>query len=314
MTTKVAIIGPGHVGTDLLVKLHRHPGLEPVAVAGTDPDSPGLAMARELGVATTDRGVAGLVELDAFADVAVVLDASTAAAHTEHVAVLAPHERRLVALTPAATTSMVVPSVNLDQLTDGPAVGLVSCSGQAAVPIVHAISGVVAVHYAEVVASIASSSAGQGTRANLDEFTEATRQAIQRIGGARRGKAVTVLNPADPPMAMRVTVLGLVDALDDTRCAAISSSVEAAVTDVAGRVPGYRLKQDVGFRPIERDEPLRTLIGEASREHWEVAVSLEVRGAGDHLGTYAGNLDIMTTAALDVTARLGARDVESEVA
>jgi acetaldehyde dehydrogenase len=295
--TKVAVLGPGQVGTDLLVKLSRHPGLELVAVAGIDAGSPGLAKARELGVATTDRGVAGLVELDVFDEVEVVLDATTASAHPAHAAALAG--RRLVSLTPVLAGPIAVPTVTGD--VGGPSLSLVSCSGQAAIPVVHAITRVVPVHYAEVVASIASPAAGPGTRANLDEFTDVTSRAIQLVGGARRGKAVTVLNPADPPMAMRVTVLGIVDELDGTTQSSITGSVDEAVSAVAQRVPGYRLAQDVRCTPIDRDEPLRTLIGDTSRQHWQVAISLEVRGAG---GAYAGNLDVITTAAIEATVSL----------
>ncbi|MBB4686795.1 acetaldehyde dehydrogenase (acetylating) [Amycolatopsis jiangsuensis] len=312
MTTKVAIIGPGHVGTDLLVKLSRHPELEPVAVADVEPDSAGLAKARALGVATTGRGVAGLLELDAFKEVTVVLDASTAAAHEAHAAALGAPGRQLVTLTPVTTGQLVVPSVTPD--FGGPELSLIGCSGQAAIPVVHALTQVVPVHYAEVVVSIASSSAGPGLRANLDEFTGATSRAIQLVGGARRGKAVTVLNPADPPMAMRVTVLGIVDELDATLRDSISAAVSAAVAEVSATVPGYRLNQDVAFRSLGTDEPLRTLLGDTTRKHAEVAVSLEVRGAGDHLGTHAGNLDIITTAAVDVAARLGSVALEGEVA
>ncbi|WP_028937036.1 acetaldehyde dehydrogenase (acetylating) [Pseudonocardia spinosispora] len=303
MTTKVAIIGTGHVGTDLLIKLVRHPVLEPVAVAGIDRKSPGLATARRLGVAASAFGAAGLVELDVFDQVTMVLDASTSAAHEAHSSLFARYGRPLVNLTPAVTGPIVVPAVNLDEHVGVPGLSLASCSAQATVPLVHAVTRVVAVPYAEVVVSIPSSSTGPGTRTTLDEFTEATTRAVQSLGGARRGRALTVLNPADPPMAMRATVHCIIEDLDDTLRSSITTSVEAMVATMARTVPGYRLKQDLQFSRINPDEPLRTLIDATPGNRSKLSVFLEVEGAGDHLGTYAGNLDITTTAAITVAAR-----------
>ncbi|MBF8171022.1 acetaldehyde dehydrogenase (acetylating) [Streptomyces olivaceus] len=307
MTTKVAIIGSGNIGTDLLIKcLRGHPDLEPTALVGIDAASDGLARARRLGVATTDRGVQGLIDMSGFHEVDIVFDATSAKAHEANAAALAPHGKRLVDLTPAAIGPYVIPVVNADQHLTSQNINMVTCGGQATIPIVHAVSRVTPVPYAEIVASIASRSAGPGTRANVDEFTETTSKAIEVVGGARRGKAVIVLNPAEPPMLMRDTVLCLIDDLDDELRARITESVESMVTEVARYVPGYRLKQRVQFTRIEEDEPLRTLLPDEPRPRWKVSVFLEVEGAAHYLPAYAGNLDIMTSAALEVAERLAA--------
>lgn len=307
MTTHVAIIGSGNIGTDLLIKcLQGYPRLNPVALVGIDPESDGLARARSLGVATTDKGVAGLIAMPEFSDVDIILDATSAKAHIANAAALEPYGKQLLDLTPAAIGPYVVPVVNLDQHLDARNLNMVTCGGQATIPIVHAISRVTAVPYAEIVASIASRSAGPGTRANVDEFTETTSRAIEEVGGARRGKAVIILNPAEPPMLMRDTVIAIVE---EPKRDEIAASVREMVAEVARYVPGYRLKQEVQFTPVPDDEPLRTLFDAQPKDRWKVSVFLEVEGAAHYLPAYAGNLDIMTSAALEVANRLS---VEAE--
>jgi acetaldehyde dehydrogenase len=302
MTTKIAIIGSGNIGTDLLIKcLRGYPQLEPVAMVGIDPGSDGLARARRLGVPTTDKGVAGLITMPEFDDIDIILDATSAKAHIANAEALAPHGKQLLDLTPAAIGPYVVPVVNLEAHLGEKNLNMVTCGGQATIPIVHAISRITAVPYAEIVASIASRSAGPGTRANVDEFTETTSKAIELVGGARRGKAVIILNPAEPPMLMRDTVIAIVE---EPKQDAITASVLEMVDQVAQYVPGYRLKQDVQFTKVPTDEPMRTLFDAQPRDRWKVSVFLEVEGAAHYLPAYAGNLDIMTSAALEVTNRL----------
>ena len=303
--TKVAVIGSGNIGTDLMIKVLRlSPSLEMAAMAGIDPGSPGLARAGRLGVPTTHEGVDGLIAMPDFADIEIVFDATSAGAHRSNAAALAPYGKKLIDLTPAAIGPYVVPPVNLDaQLARGAGnLNMVTCGGQATIPIVYAISRVTPVPYAEIVASIASKSAGPGTRANIDEFTETTAAAIQAVGGAARGKAIIVLNPAEPPLIMRDTVFCLIGDADHD---AIRASVADLVAEVARYVPGYRLKQDVQFTPVAADEPVHTLLppgtGPATTK---VSVFLEVEGAGHYLPAYAGNLDIMTSAAVRVAERI----------
>ena len=302
--TKVAIIGSGNIGTDLMIKVLRvSESLEIAAMAGIDPDSEGLARAHRLKVATTHEGVEGLVGLDEFADVEIVFDATSAGAHRHHEEVLRPLGRTLVDLTPAALGPYVVPPVNGDAHLDAPNVNMVTCGGQATIPIVAAVGVVSPVHYGEIVASIASRSAGPGTRANIDEFTETTSQAIEVVGGAARGKAIIVLNPAEPPLIMRDTVHCLVS---DCATEAVTASVEEMVGRVQAYVPGYRLKQKVQYDTVAADDPLRTLAPGAG-ELLKVSVFLEVEGAAHYLPAYAGNLDIMTSAALRTAERMAAR-------
>jgi acetaldehyde dehydrogenase len=296
--TKVAIIGSGHIGTDLMIKVIRlSESLEMAAMAGIDPDSDGLARAARMKVPVTAGGVDGLIAMDGFDDVRIIFDATSAKAHVANAARLAPYGKHLVDLTPAAIGPYVVPPVNLEEQLrrDVTNVNMVSCGGQATIPIVHAVSRVTPVPYAEIVASIASRSAGPGTRANIDEFTETTAAGIERIGGAGRGKAVIVLNPAEPPLVMRDTVFCLIGAADHE---AISASVKEMVGRVQEYVPGYRLKQEVQFTPVG-DDPVHTLLPDgAGPVSTKVTVFLEVEGAAHHLPAYAGNLDIMTSAAL----------------
>ncbi|USX48246.1 acetaldehyde dehydrogenase (acetylating) [Lentzea sp. HUAS12] len=293
---KVAIIGSGNIGTDLVIKvLKRSSVLEVAALVGIDPESDGLAKARGLGVATTSDGIEGLVALPGFDEIEIVFDATSAGAHAKHAEVLAAHGKKVIDLTPAAIGPMVVPTVNLDEHLDAPNVNMVTCGGQATIPVVAAINSVTPVPYAEIVASISSRSAGPGTRANIDEFTETTAQAIADVGGAKRGKAVIVLNPADPPITMRDTVLALVHAPDPETHEEIRESVERMISRVAAYVPGYRLKQNVQIDPVDQPATLT----EEPVTH-QVTVLLEVEGAADYLPAYAGNLDIMTSAAVRV--------------
>jgi acetaldehyde dehydrogenase len=302
--TKVAVIGSGNIGSDLMFKvIRRSKTLEMGAMAGIDPESDGLARARRLGIATTDKGVAGLLELPGFPEIGVVFDATSATAHVANAQLLEPYGKILVDLTPAAVGPFVVPAVNLAEHQEHGNVNMVTCGGQATIPVVAAVSRVAPVPYAEIVASIASKSAGPGTRANIDEFTETTARAIEVVGGAERGKAIIILNPAEPPMIMRDTVLCLAG---DTDPDLIRASVESMAAEVARYVPGYRLKQPVQIDPIPGDEPLATLIGDSPRPRWKVSVFLEVEGAAHYLPAYAGNLDIMTSAALRTAEQLAA--------
>ncbi|MGW4493207.1 acetaldehyde dehydrogenase (acetylating) [Streptomyces sp. NPDC004376] len=306
MSTKVAVIGSGNIGTDLMIKILRlSESLEIAAMAGIDPDSDGLARARRLKVATTHEGVDGLVELDEFADVEIVFDATSAGAHRRHDEILRSRGRTVVDLTPAALGPYVVPPVNGDAHLDAPNVNMVTCGGQATIPVVAAANAVTPVHYGEIVASISSRSAGPGTRANIDEFTETTAAAVEQVGGATRGKAIIVLNPAEPPLIMRDTVHCLVGDCDDS---AVTTSVEEMVARVQAYVPGYRLKQKVQFERVAADDPLRSLLPRGSRgeEAAKVSVFLEVEGAAHYLPAYAGNLDIMTSAALRTAERMAA--------
>jgi acetaldehyde dehydrogenase len=304
-TVKAAVIGSGNIGTDLMIKMIRlGRGLEVAAMVGIDPASDGLARARRLGVATTADGVDGLIGLPGFDEIGIVFDATSARAHAANARALAPYGTRMIDLTPAALGPYVVPAVNLEEHVDAPDLNMVTCGGQATIPIVAAVARVTPVPYAEIVASIASRSAGPGTRANIDEFTETTASAIESVGGARRGKAVIVLNPAEPAMIMRDTVFCLVDAPAPGDRTAITDSIGEMISEVSRYVPGYRLKQAVQLTPVA-DQP-RTLAGDRPVTH-QVTVLLEVEGAGHYLPPYAGNLDIMTSAALRVGERIAAR-------
>jgi acetaldehyde dehydrogenase len=307
--TKVAVIGSGNIGTDLMIKVLRlSDTLEMAALVGIDPESDGLARAARLKIPVTHEGVDGLIRMAGFDDIDIVFDATSAKAHVENAKKLAPYGKRLVDLTPAALGPYVVPTVNLDEHLAGDVenLNMVTCGGQATIPIVHAVSRVTPVPYAEIVASISSRSAGPGTRANIDEFTESTAGAIEKVGGARRGKAIIVLNPAEPPLIMRDTVYCLIGGADHD---AIRASVEEMVAAVAEYVPGYRLKQQVQFTPVPAGDPVHTLLpeGVTERPTTKVSVFLEVEGAAHYLPAYAGNLDIMTSAALRVAERIALR-------
>ena len=302
---KVAIIGSGNIGTDLMIKIMRLSDvLEMGAFVGIDPESDGLKRAERLGVPITADGLDGLVALPGFADIAIVFDATSAGAHQRHSAVLIAHGKRVVDLTPAAIGPYTIPPVNGDAHLDAPNVNMVTCGGQATIPIVAAVNRVAKVHYGEIVASIASKSAGPGTRANIDEFTETTSRAIVEVGGAARGKAIIVLNPAEPPLIMRDTVYCLCDDGDRDE---IAQSIAAMVAEVQAYVPGYRLKQAVQFESIGSNAPLRIPEMGGSFTGLKVSVFLEVEGAAHYLPAYAGNLDIMTSAALRTAEKIAQR-------
>ena len=301
MKTKVAIIGSGNIGTDLMIKILRTSEiLELAALVGIDPDSDGLARARKMGVATTDKGIDGLVAMPDFKDIEILFDATSAKAHAIHDRVAREHGKTIIDMTPAAIGPYVVPVVNLDEHLNAPNINMVSCGGQATIPMVAAVQKVAKVHYAEIVASIASKSAGPGTRANIDEFTVTTSKGLEDVGGARRGKAIIVLNPADPPVMMRNTVYTLSDNADTD---AIAASIAKQVEEVQAYVPGYRLKQDVQFERIGGNTPLK-IPGFGEFVGLKTSVFLEVEGAAHYLPNYAGNLDIMTSAALGTAERL----------
>ncbi|MEN5037030.1 acetaldehyde dehydrogenase (acetylating) [Pseudomonas sp. TWI929] len=300
---KVAIIGSGNIGTDLMIKIMRNAQhLEMAAMVGIDPASDGLARAARLGVATTHEGVEGLTRLPAFSDIDFVFDATSAGAHVKNDALLRRHKAdlRVIDLTPAAIGPYCVPVVNLEQHLQAPNVNMVTCGGQATIPMVAAVSRVAKVHYAEIVASIASKSAGPGTRANIDEFTETTSKAIEVIGGAAKGKAIIIMNPAEPPLMMRDTVYVLSEAADQQQVAA---SIEEMAAAVQAYVPGYRLKQRVQFEVIPPEAPLN-IPGHGRFSGLKTSVFLEVEGAAHYLPAYAGNLDIMTSAALATAERM----------
>ncbi|SFF54517.1 acetaldehyde dehydrogenase (acetylating) [Blastococcus tunisiensis] len=314
--TKVAIIGSGNIGTDLMIKVLRtSETLEMGAMVGIDPDSDGLARAGRFKVPTTAEGVDGLIAMEGFDDIAIVFDATSAGAHRINAAKLAPYGKKLVDLTPAAIGPFVVPPVNLDAHIELDNVNMVTCGGQATIPIVAAVSRVTEVPYAEIVASVASKSAGPGTRANIDEFTETTANAVEAVGGAWTGKAIIILNPAEPPLIMRDTVFCLIEDAEEAKQDAIRQSVEEMVNSVQQYVPGYRLKQSVQFTRLPEGEPVHTMfkkgIGEVAVTH-KVAVFLEVEGAAHYLPPYAGNLDIMTAAALRTGETIAAALAETK--
>jgi acetaldehyde dehydrogenase len=308
---KAGIIGSGNIGTDLMIKILRHGrGVEIAAMVGIDPASDGLARAARLGVATTHEGVEGLTRLPVFADIDIVFDATSAGAHVRNDAFLHSLKPglRMIDLTPAAIGPYCIPVVNGDAHLDALNVNMVTCGGQATIPMVAAVSRVARVHYGEIVASISSKSAGPGTRANIDEFTETTSKAIETVGGAAKGKAIIVLNPAEPPLMMRDTVYTLSEAADED---AIARSVERMAAAVQQYVPGYRLKQQVQFDRIT--EPLN-IPGVGRLTGLKTSIFIEVEGAAHYLPAYAGNLDIMTSAALRTAERMADRLLRSTVA
>lgn len=308
---KVAIIGSGNIGTDLMIKIMRTSSvLEMAAFVGIDPKSDGLQRAARLGVAMTADGIDGLVNLPVWADISIVFDATSAGAHKQHSDLVTAAGKTMIDLTPAAIGPYVIPVVNGDDHLDAPNVNMVTCGGQATIPIVAAVSSVAQVHYAEIVASISSKSAGPGTRANIDEFTETTSRGIEQVGGAAKGKAIIVLNPAEPPMIMRDTVFTLSSGANEAQ-------IEAAITEMVAKVnsyvPGYRLKQRVQF---ERFGPnnMVSIPGQGRFEGIKTSIFLEVEGAAHYLPSYAGNLDIMTSAGLRTAEKIAERRLQMEVA
>ncbi|MDR1852059.1 MAG: acetaldehyde dehydrogenase (acetylating) [Propionibacteriaceae bacterium] len=305
MGVKAAIIGSGNIGTDLMKKILKPSQtiLEMGALVGIDPASDGLARARSLGVPAIDTGVAGLIEMDGFDEIEIVFDATSAKAHVYNAGKLreAKPGIQLIDLTPAAIGPLCIPVANLEEIGDEKNVNMVTCGGQATVPIVHAISQVCTVDYAEIVASMSSRSAGPGTRANIDEFTETTALALEVVGKAKKGKAIIILNPAEPPVMMRDTVFALTQDGDPEL---IREAILKRVAEVAEYVPGYRLKQEVQFDQIDSEVLVPGLGYFAGLK---VSVFLEVQGAGDYLPSYSGNLDIMTSAALRTAQVIASR-------
>lgn len=290
-----AILGSGNIGTDLMIKVLRSRGpLSLRALAGIDPASEGLARAERLGVATTHGGLEGLLaDAALFASIDIVFDATSAAAHHAHARILAAHGKTAIDLTPAAVGPPIVPAVNLGAHLDAQNVNLITCGGQATIPIVYAISRTAPVTYAEMISSIASKSAGPGTRQNIDEFTQTTARALESVGGAARGKAIIILNPAEPPRIMRNTVYAVVPDGDESAIRSSLADMEAALR---AYVPGYRFVAPPLFEDLEQ-APVVLPGGETLRG-LKVSVLLEVEGAAHYLPAYAGNLDIMTAAAL----------------
>ncbi|NYT66283.1 acetaldehyde dehydrogenase (acetylating) [Alcaligenaceae bacterium] len=276
---RTAIIGPGNIGTDLLAKLMRSPWLEPVWMVGVDPESDGLKRATELGLKTTSDGVNGLLPFIKEDNIQIVFDATSAYVHKENSDKLTPLGVLVIDLTPAAIGPYCVPPVNLQEHLDKREANLnmVTCGGQATIPMVYAVSRIQPVKYGEIIATVSSKSAGPGTRKNIDEFTRTTSGAVEKVGGAKVGKAIIVLNPAEPPITMRDTVHCLTETEPDQE--KITASIHAMIEEVQKYVPGYRLVNG----PIFEDN--------------RVSVYLEIEGLGDYLPKYSGNLDIMTAAA-----------------
>ncbi len=300
--TKAMIIGSGNIGTDLMIKIRDTSDvLEIAAVVGIDAQSEGLAMAQASGIATTHEGIDGVRKLDVWNDVQIVFDATSAAAHAHHDDVCRAAGKQVIDLTPAAIGPYCVPVVNMAEHLGEPNVNLVTCGGQATIPMVHAVRRVSeSVPFAEIVASVASRSAGPGTRANIDEFTQTTARGIEIVGGAENGKAIIILNPAEPPMIMRDTVYTLSLGASEQD---IEASVADMVAEVQDYVPGYRLKQSVQFESFGIDRKLN-IPGYGETAGLKTSIFLEVEGAGHFLPKYSGNLDIMTSAALATGERI----------
>ncbi|SNS69578.1 acetaldehyde dehydrogenase (acetylating) [Rhodococcoides kyotonense] len=294
-----AIVGSGNISTDLLYKLQRSELVEPRWMIGIDPASEGLKRAARLGLETSADGIDWLLAQDDKPD--LVFEATSAYVHREAAPRYAEAAIRAIDLTPAAVGPAVVPLVNLRAHLDAPNVNMITCGGQATIPMVHAVSRVVDVPYAEIVASVASLSAGPGTRANIDEFTKTTSRGIEQIGGAARGKAIIILNPADPPMIMRDTIFCAIP--DDADTDAIAASIHRMADDIADYVPGYRLL----------NEPQFDTASDMSGGFAKVTIFVEVEGAGDFLPAYAGNLDIMTAAATRVGEEVAKSLVEEKI-
>ncbi len=309
---KCAIIGSGNIGSDLMIKVmrtSRH--IEMGAMVGIDPESDGLERARRLGIATTHEGIEGLLKLPEYADIQVVFDATSAKAHASNNEILTRAGKKVIDLTPAAIGPFTIPAINANANIDEQNVNMVTCGGQATIPMVHAVARVSKrTIYGEIVASIASKSAGPGTRANIDEFTETTSRAIELLGGAEKGKALIILNPAEPPLIMRDTVFVLSQGGESS---AIEASVNDMVKTVQAYVPGYRLKQKVQFEMIGDNAPV-IVPGIGACTGLKTTIFLEVEGAAHYLPAYAGNLDIMTSAALVSADHWAAKFLAKEAA
>ena len=307
-----AIIGSGNIGTDLVIKVMRmSKNLEMGAMVGIDPNSDGLARAARLNVPVTHEGIDGLRKLPNYKSIGVVFDATSAGAHIHNNERLQADGKKVIDLTPAAIGPFTIPVINGDANLDEPNVNMVTCGGQATIPIVHAVRRATQrVIWGEIVASISSKSAGPGTRANIDEFTETTSKAICELGGAERGKAIIILNPAEPPLIMRDTVFTLSQGGHQD---AIEQSILDMVAAVQKYVPGYRLKQKVQFEHIGDNLPVR-IPGVGPSSGLKTTVFLEVEGAAHYLPAYAGNLDIMTSAALVTADRWAGRQLDKEAA
>lgn len=308
---KCAIIGSGNIGTDLMIKVLRtSENLEMGAMVGIDPSSDGLARAARLKVPTTHEGIEGLRRMPEYADIRVVFDATSAKAHLHNDALLQKDGKKVIDLTPAAIGPFTIPAINGDANIHEPNVNMVTCGGQATIPMVYAVKRATdRVIWGEIVASVSSRSAGPGTRANIDEFTETTSKAIEVLGGAERGKAIIILNPAEPPIIMRDTIFTLSQGGSRE---AIEASVLEMVATVQKYVPGYRLKQKVQFEVIGDNAPVK-IPGIGFCSGLKTTIMLEVEGAAHYLPAYAGNLDIMTSAAL-ITADHWAAEVRAKEA
>lgn len=291
---KCALIGPGNIGTDLLYKLQRSTVLEPVWMVGIDPNSEGLARAKEMGLKVTAEGVDGLLPHVKADEIKIAFDATSAYVHAENSRKLNELGVQMIDLTPAAIGPFCVPPVNLKSLLDAgkvPNVNMVTCGGQATIPMVVAISNVQPVEYAEIIATVSTKSVGPGTRKNIDEFTRTTAEAIEQVGNAKKGKAIIIINPAEPPLIMRDTVHCLVEGVPDQE--AITQSVHAMIKEIQKYVPGY------------------TLVNGPVFDENRVSVFLQVEGLGDYLPKYAGNLDIMTAAAARTAEMFAERLLET---
>lgn len=302
MKTKVAIIGSGNIGTDLMIKIIRlSEVLEMSVLVGIDPQSDGLARAKRLGIQTCASGIDGLIDMPEWSDIQIIFDATSASAHVYNWNIIKKFEgKRVIDLTPAAIGPFVIPPVNFLENMDVPNINMVTCGGQATIPIVAAVNKVSPVLYGEIVASIASKSAGPGTRANIDEFTETTSEAIVQVGGAKRGKAIIILNPAEPPIVMRDTVMTLSESASKEQ---VNESIHQMVAEVQNYVPGYQLHHEVQFESIPKEKPV-FIEGLGHCYGLKTTTFLKVEGAGHYLPPYAGNLDIMTSAARATAERM----------
>jgi acetaldehyde dehydrogenase len=299
--TSCAIIGSGNIGTDLMLKIaNTSKSLNLIGVIGIDPESEGLAMASTMNIATSSKGLQGFMEMPEYSDTQIFFDATSAGAHQMHHDLISKDGKQMIDLTPAAIGPYCVPVVNLSEHLQAQNVNMVTCGGQATIPMVAAVNQVSSVRYAEIVASVSSKSAGPGTRANIDEFTQTTALGLEKVGGADKAKAIIVLNPAEPPLLMRNTVFTLCDPIDQDK---VKESVESMVAKVQAYVPGYRLKQEVQFERFGSNNPC-AIPGYGEFEGLKASIFLEVEGAGHYLPKYAGNLDIMTSAAMGTAEEL----------